>query len=201
LQPNFTREKDGMMTELWLVRHGQTDWNLEGRYQGHYDIPLNAVGLQQASRLAEKLAGESFDAIYCSDLLRARVTAETVAERLSMPVILLPGLREINQGDWQGRYLADVRAEFGEPNPNAGEEMLHERAPGGESVAEVAARLKLAADGIAAAHPAGKVLVVTHGLALATLVCQARNIPLQQVYQQIPDNTVVAVINWPPEEH
>jgi broad specificity phosphatase PhoE len=77
--------------------------------------------------------------------------------------------------------------------------MLHERAPGGESVAEVAARLKLAADGIAAAHPGGKVLVVTHGLAMATLVCQARRIPLQQVYQQIPDNTVVAVINWPPQ--
>jgi len=187
------------MTELWLVRHGQTDWNLEGRYQGHFDVPLNAVGLQQAARLAEILAGECFDAIYSSDLLRARVTAETVAERLSMPVILLPGLREINQGEWQGRYLADVRAEFGEPDPNAGEEMLHERAPGGESVAEVAARLKLAADGIAAAHPGGKVLVVTHGLALATLVCQARNIPLQQVYQQIPDNTMVAVVDWPPQ--
>ena len=188
------------MTELWLVRHGQTDWNLEGRYQGHYDIPLNAVGLQQAVRLAEKLAGECFDAIYCSDLLRARVTAETVAERLSMPVIPLPGLREINQGEWQGRYLADVRAEFGEPDPNAGEEMLHERAPGGESVAEVAARLKQTADGIAAAHPGGKVLVVTHGLALATLVCQARAIPLQQVYQHIPDNAVAVEIAWPPAE-
>ena len=187
------------MTELWLVRHGQTDWNLEGRYQGHYDIPLNAVGLAQASRLAEKLAGECFDAIYSSDLLRARVTAETVAERLGMVVIPLTGLREINQGEWQGRYLAEVRAEFGEPDPNAGEEMLHERAPGGESVAEVAARLKLAADQVAAAYPVGRVLVVTHGLALATLVCQACNIPLQQVYQQIPDNTVVVVIDWPPK--
>jgi len=188
------------MTELWLVRHGQTDWNLAGRYQGHEDIPLNAVGLQQADALAEKLAGETFVAIYSSDLLRARVTAETVAERLGLTVIPLIGLREINQGDWQGRTLVDVCAEFGEPDPNAGEEMLLERAPGGESVAEVAARLKLAADGIAAAHPGGKVLVVTHGLALATLVCQARAIPLQQVYQQIPDNIMVAVINWPSVE-
>jgi probable phosphoglycerate mutase len=129
----FISNKDGMMTELWLVRHGQTDWNLQGRYQGHYDIPLNPVGLAQASCLAEKLVEERFDAIYSSDLLRARVTAETVAERLGMNAIPLAALREINQGDWQGRYLADVRAEFGEPNPNAGEEMLHERAPGGES--------------------------------------------------------------------
>ena len=185
------------MTTLWLVRHGQTDWNLAGRSQGHADIPLNLVGLHQAQNLATKLAGETFDAIYTSDLQRARLTAETVAARLGFPVIPLPGLREINQGDWQGRYLAEVRAEFGEPDPDAGEEMLHERAPGGESVAEVAARLKLAANQIAAAHPSGKVLVVTHGLALATLVCQARRIPLQQVYQQIPDNTVVEIINWP----
>jgi broad specificity phosphatase PhoE len=77
----FISNKDGMMTELWLVRHGQTDWNLQGRYQGHYDIPLNPVGLAQASCLAEKLVEERFDAIYSSDLLRARVTAETVAER------------------------------------------------------------------------------------------------------------------------
>jgi broad specificity phosphatase PhoE len=60
--------------------------------------------------------------------------------------------------------------------------------------------VNLAADQIARAHPIGRVLVVTHGLALATLVCQARNIPLQQVYQQIPDNTVVVVIDWPPQE-
>ena len=185
------------MTEIWLVRHGQTDWNLAGRYQGHLDIPLNEAGLEQARRLAEKLAGETFTAVYCSDLLRARATAETVAARLGQAVIPLAGLREINQGDWQGRYLADVREEFGEPDPSAGEEMLHERAPGGESVAEVAARMKLTADRIAAEHPGGRVLVVTHGLALATLLCQARHIPLQQVYQQIPENTVVEVINWP----
>lgn len=185
------------MTEIWLVRHGQTDWNLAGRYQGHLDIPLNEAGLEQARRLAEKLAGETFSAVYCSDLQRARVTAETVAAHLGLAVIPLAGLREINQGDWQGRYLVDVREEFGEPDPSAGEEMLHERAPGGESVAEVAARMKLAADCIAAEHPGGRVLVVTHGLALATLLCQARRIPLQQVYQQIPDNTVVEVINWP----
>lgn len=185
------------MTEIWLVRHGQTDWNLAGRYQGHLDIPLNEAGLEQAGRLAIKLAGETFAAVYCSDLQRARVTAEMVAARLGLAVIPLAELREINQGDWQGRYLADVREEFGEPDPSAGEEMLHERAPGGESVAEVAARMKLAADRIAAQHPTGRVLVVTHGLALATLLCQARRIPLQQVYQQIPDNTVVEVINWP----
>lgn len=184
------------MTELWLVRHGQTDWNLEGRYQGHLDIPLNEAGLDQARRLAEKLAGETFAAVYCSDLQRARVTAETVAARLGLTVVPLPELREINQGDWQGRYLADVREEFGEPDPNAGEQVLHERAPGGESVAEVAARMKLAADRIAAEHPNGRVLVVTHGLALATLLCQARRIPLQQVYQQIPENTMIEVIDW-----
>lgn len=184
------------MTSLWLVRHGQTDWNLEGRYQGHADIPLNAEGLRQARQLAEKLSGEAFAAIYCSDLQRARVTAEIAAARLGLSVIPLAKLREINQGEWQGRYLAEVKAEFGEPDPVAGEQILNERAPGGESVAEVAVRMKQAADEIATAYPSGKVLVVTHGLALATLVCQARRIPLQQVYQHIPDNTVVSIVEW-----
>src|ERR1700704_4943984 len=90
------------MTELLLVRHGETDWNAEGKLQGHTDRPLNDHGRRQAQALAERLAGNSIDAVYASDLSRARETAEMVGEKLGLPVLVDPDLREKNWGNWEG---------------------------------------------------------------------------------------------------
>ena len=99
---------DRDMTEIWIVRHGQTDWNVEGRYQGQADRPLNAVGLAQAQQAAEQLRGRDFAAIYSSDLQRARVTAEIIAGQLGLPVQVDRRLREVNQGEWEGLLTADI---------------------------------------------------------------------------------------------
>ncbi len=191
------------MTELWLIRHGQTDWNLEGRYQGQSDIPLNATGLSQAEAFAASLDGQPFSALYSSDLRRAAQTAAAIARRTGLAVIPEPRLREIHQGQWQGRTLDEVRAVYNESaqakrwqiDPEAA------RAPGGESVLEVSQRMAQAADSIARAHPGQRVLVVSHGLALATLVCQAAGIPLSEVYSHIPDNTQAKIIQWKAPHH
>src|SRR5919206_4482332 len=90
------------VTTLLLVRHGETDWNAEGRLQGHTDRPLNDVGRRQARELAERLAGEGADAIYASDLARAKETAEIVGARLGLPVVIDADLREKNWGTWEG---------------------------------------------------------------------------------------------------
>jgi probable phosphoglycerate mutase len=88
--------------QLILLRHGLTDWNHAKRFQGQADVPLNEVGLAQASAVADKLLGRDIAYIYSSDLERAAVTAQAVAARLDLPVQLDPRLQEINVGSWAG---------------------------------------------------------------------------------------------------
>jgi len=187
------------MTELWLIRHGQTDWNLEGRYQGQADMPLNATGLAQAQAFAASLDGRKFSALYSSDLMRAYQTAQIIAAQVGLAVQTDRRLREINQGEWQGRTLVEIRAVYNEGKQAHRSQIdpATARAPGGESVLEVSQRMALASDDIARAVPTGPVLVVGHGLALATLYCQAKGIALSEVYLHIAENTQAAVIEWP----
>ena len=186
------------MTQLVLVRHGQTDWNVEGRYQGQTDQPLNAAGRAQAEALARQLASRRFDAVYSSDLLRALETAQIIAARLRLPVQVDQRLREISLGDWEGQRVAEIAAQYQAAWTDRARNPLTARAPGGETVAEVAARLADAAADIAERHPDGPVLVVSHGVALATLICQARQRPLTEAYDLIPDNGRTEMIDWPP---
>lgn len=186
------------MSELWLVRHGQTDWNLERRYQGHSDVPLNATGLQQASLAAEALAGRHYAAIYSSDLRRARTTAEIIAQRLGMEVILDPRLREVNFGAWEGLVAAQIHERF----PVAWNARLtdtqHARPPGGESVQDVAERMWAALDEFTARQPHHPLIVVSHGLALATVRCRVQGVPLANAREMIPDNAQALCLEWEP---
>ncbi len=136
-----------MTTTLLLVRHGETDWNADGRLQGHTDRPLNDYGRRQAARLAEELAGEQIDAVYASDLARARETAEILAERLGLPVVVDAGLREKDWGSWEGLTPAE----------RATVEYV------GESTGAHRERVLATVRRIAERHPGGHVLVVTHG--------------------------------------
>ena len=99
---------------LFLFRHGETDWNREGRLQGHTDTPLNATGLAQAQTLAESLRPHRLDAVVTSDLRRARTTAQIVADLLPVPLFIEAGLRETNVGAAEGLLWADAKIRFGE---------------------------------------------------------------------------------------
>jgi broad specificity phosphatase PhoE len=136
------------VTTLLLVRHGETDWNADGRLQGQTDRPLSDFGRRQAHKLAEELADEPLEAIYSSDLVRARETAEIVEGRLGLPVTIDAGLRERDWGSWEGLTAVERdRVEFV-----------------GESTEEHQERILRALRRIAEHHPgAGSVLVVTHG--------------------------------------
>jgi len=185
------------MTELWLVRHGQTDWNLANIVQGHSDIPLYDTGLTQARELAEKLSGTHFDALYCSDLLRARQTADILAESLNLEVVIEPRIREIRQGVWEGYSIPEILLMFPEEFRRKNENPLVPAAEGAESVAEVVRRMVGVANELRERHMGQRLLLVTHGFAIAALTCVARQIPIQEVAQYIPDNGTPVVINMP----
>jgi broad specificity phosphatase PhoE len=149
-------------TTILLVRHGQTDWNREGRFQGHADPPLNDAGREQAAALADLLAGDGITAIHSSDLRRAYETATIVAARLGLDVSAHTGLREIDVGRLQGLTREEIDIRW--PEARA---VLAERGYGagwgGESVDELSERVVAALREIAAAHSDDRVLVVGHG--------------------------------------
>ena len=145
------------MTTLLLARHGETDWNRELRIQGSSDIELNELGRAQAHALAQELEHVELDAIYASDLSRARATADAVAASHGLEVRLDPRLRERSFGSWEGLTREDI-AELPDGSRHDG-----------ESDDEVRSRVLAAIDEIARAHPEQQVLVVSHGGALNTL--------------------------------
>ena len=149
------------MTELLLVRHGETDWNRDRRFQGHADPPLNDAGREQARALADELAGERIDFVYTSDLVRARETAEIVAARLGAEVVVRSELREIDVGEWEGLTWPEIE----ERHPE-GARSWHEHGQGwtsGETYDQLAERIIAALRQIAEDHPTQSVLVVGHG--------------------------------------
>ncbi|MBA3073871.1 MAG: histidine phosphatase family protein [Anaerolineae bacterium] len=184
------------MVEITLVRHGQTDWNAARRFQGETDISLNPTGIEQANKLAAILAEDHFDAIYASDLSRASQTASIIADTLGLPVTKDARLREICKGVFEGMVYDEVKEKYPVELQRDHDDPINSRTPGAETVAEVAMRMRAAADEIVARHPGGRILLVSHGLAISTLYCQANRISLSEVYHHIPDNTVPLKIVW-----
>jgi len=147
-----------MTTELYLVRHGETLWNRERRIQGHRDVPLSPQGKWQAEVLARRLATVPFAAIYSSDLMRARETAEAVARAVGKAVIPLPQLRERCLGDWEGKTIAEIGLIEGVPleDPRLA-------AVGAEPFEALQHRAATVLTAIAERHVGATVLVVSHG--------------------------------------
>jgi 2,3-bisphosphoglycerate-dependent phosphoglycerate mutase len=169
-----------LSTELVVVRHGETEWNLAGRQQGHMDSPLTELGQRQAAALAERLAGEHFDVLYSSDLGRAMRTAECIARTTGLAVVPESGLRERNLGIMQGLTYAEVEQQypevFGLFRSGDPDYVL----PSGESSRERYERHVRTAVEIAARHVGGRVLLVAHGGVLASLFRFTLAIDLEQ---------------------
>lgn len=176
------------MTELILIRHGETDWNRELRFQGQVDVPLNAVGHEQALRVAKRLAGSTVHHLYCSDLQRTRQTAGPAATQLALPCIADAGLREQNFGALDGMRVDDIKAQHAEAWNQWTRFDADYAFTGGESTRQFHARVMQAVRRIAAAHTGQTLVVVTHGGVLDMVFRSAQGLSLDGPRQtQIPN--------------
>jgi broad specificity phosphatase PhoE len=157
------------MTALILVRHGETDWNVEGRYQGQADPPLNARGRQQAHQLARELQEIGLDVLYTSPLRRAAETAEIVTAALGLTLYEEPRLMEIHQGDWQTRLRSEIQALYPDLFRRWETEPWGATPPGGEHLSQVQARVEAALDEILIRHPDERVGLVIHRIPIALI--------------------------------
>lgn len=185
------------MTEFVLIRHGETDWNRERRFQGQSDPPLNATGQRQAERLARRLAAERAEVFVSSDLQRARQTAGPLAQAWGFEPQLRPGLREQAFGRLEGLTAAVIQ----ERHPLLWTRWLEQRADfalpdGGESLAVFSARVLADLDELAQRHPGRRIAVVTHGGVLDMVWRAANGLPLDGLRQCDIPNTGINRLQW-----
>lgn len=205
------------MTELILIRHGETDWNRELRFQGHVDVPLNATGHEQARRLAERLAAEKLvvDHLVCSDLIRTQQTAtpslQVLFPQLHIHTLTDASLREQAFGEVDGKRVDDVKLE----HADAWAQWLRFEAdygmPGGETTRQFHTRVMDAVRRIAQQYHGQKVMVVTHGGVLDMIWRTARGTGLDGPRQSdIPnagfnrvrvEGDAVEVLDWADVRH
>lgn len=179
---------------LYLARHGETDWNRLGLCQGTMDVPLNPRGVRQAEELAGHLRAVALDACYTSPLRRALGTAETVLCGRAIETVVLPELRELCYGLWQGRSA------YGQARCNPGLEWRWRhspwtvRFPGGETLAEAQTRAIAALRRIRAAHPGGRVLVCGHGHLNRLLLIHSLGLPRESFWAMEQLNGTCSVL-------
>jgi alpha-ribazole phosphatase len=189
------RRDQDILLRLVLVRHGQTDWNLDGRWQGQTDVPLNATGLAQAQAVGLALAGRRLDAIYASDLQRAHMTAEAVAAHHSVSVIPEPRLREINLGDWEGLTFDQLAARDQARMAQWVENAVEATAPNGESQRDLLARVWSLLDDLRQRPVGETVLLVAHGGTLRSLLCLALGVPPQNHWRFSVSSTSISELH------
>ena len=191
---------DGDKTLVYLVRHGLTDWNSVGRYQGQTDIPLNAVGLSQAEAVSEWLVEQSagFKAVYTSDLKRASQTAQVIGDKLRLSPIPETVLREISCGKWEGLTRAEIAAQYPEERGRWEANRYTYPMPGGENIPAVQARLSGFYWDVVARHCGDTVIVVTHGMALLALAAALRSVHISEYWHNkiFIGNTSVTIVSF-----
>ncbi|MCL2855110.1 MAG: histidine phosphatase family protein [Defluviitaleaceae bacterium] len=166
--------------KIFTVRHGQTSWNLERRLQGHTDIPLDETGMDQARRIGLRLAGEKVDAIYTSDLQRARKTAETINAHHGAQLFATSKLREISFGKYEGQLIEKISEKINWNHPD----------PDGEDVAAVFSRIHSFLDEVVeSGHE--NVIIVGHYGSVRAAICYFLGIPAGQRHSFNVGNTAI----------
>lgn len=184
---------------ILIIRHGQTDWNAAGRWQGMAQIPLNQVGIAQADALAEHLKDRPITAVYTSDLSRAKETADRIAERHQLSPHADPRWRELNMGAFQGLTYAEIVAKYPEEARSMKQDYMGFSAPEGETRRQLQSRVYEAYLDIVKQEKGPEIAVVTHGGTIRVLLLklfeghEEANVPIE--------NTSITIIETDGIEH
>lgn len=176
------------MTEIILCRHGQTDWNTQGRYQGRTDVPLNEYGRHQARELAATLADVTIHVVYSSTLERAYDTALEIARPRDLEVRRDARLDEIDQGQWEGLRHDEIMLHHPEKLAAWQDHPIDLRLPEGETLEEVRLRVRDALDDMMLLHQGKTICVVAHSVSMAVVKHELQGLTLRQALATLPAN-------------
>ncbi|OGO59188.1 MAG: hypothetical protein A2025_01465 [Chloroflexi bacterium RBG_19FT_COMBO_47_15] len=175
------------MTRLIVVRHGRTEWNRVERFRGRADIKLDEVGVKQAEAAAARIADWQVSAVYSSPLRRALATAEILVRPFGLEVKLLPGIIDIDYGEWQGLSPEEAATKYGDLYSKWMESPHEVKFPGGESLAAVRERAASAMDGLIAQHPKETVVLVSHKVICQILILSLLDLDNSHFWQIAQD--------------
>jgi alpha-ribazole phosphatase len=184
------------MTKVVFIRHGQTEWNVNGRYQGQSDVPLSPAGEEQARLLAAHFPVGHIDAVYASDLKRAMFTAQAVADKFGLPVRQEPAFRELCFGDWEGLTYEEITSQWADAMANFMNHPDIMEIPNGETFPEVQARAMKRLNEIIALHEGQTIAVTAHGAVLRTILTAALHMPLQYLWSIRQFNTAINIVRY-----
>ncbi|MFA7468174.1 MAG: alpha-ribazole phosphatase [Desulfotomaculaceae bacterium] len=187
-----------MGCRIYLIRHGQTIWNKDAKFQGRADVPLSPQGMEQARALGNRLKGHKFGAFFSSSLSRAKLTAELVAEPhgQSVAVEVAKGLEELSFGDWEGLTFKEIQERYSDELAAWWAKPLDTRVPGGETLAELAERATAALKGIVDKYPDEHVVVVAHGGTIRSVVSTVLGLDLNHYWRLRQDNASLTIIEF-----
>jgi alpha-ribazole phosphatase/probable phosphoglycerate mutase len=186
-------------TRIYLVRHGQVEGFEEKRYNGQADVRLTPEGEAQFGLLQMRLRKKAIDAVYSSDLSRCLEGARLLARTFGLEPAAKPALRELHIGDWEGRTWKELQAIYPEEWQARLDDIVHYRVPGGETLLEMAERVRSAVGEIVAAHPGEDVLVVGHGGVNRTILLGAIGAPLDRLFHIEQDFGCLNIIDYYPD--
>ncbi len=175
------------MARIILVRHGQTEWNREERFRGWVDIDLDETGVRQAGAAAQRIAQWDVAAIYSSPLRRAIATAQIIANRLSLPVVPLEGIIDMNFGIWQGLSIGEVKGKYPELFDLWRYSPQSLEIPEGEGLEDVRKRVVATIDELTVRHESATVALVTHRVVCKVLLCHLLGLDNSHFWQIAQD--------------
>ena len=185
-----------MTNTIYLVRHGQTNWNILGKTQGHGNSDLTEKGIDQAKDLADAMVKYPIDYIYSSDLGRAVQTAEIIADKFDKEVIATPSLREMGFGEWEGLLIKEIQEKYGDVYKTWRNEPHLAEIPGGETLHIIKERTDKFLKELNEKYDGKHIVLVTHSVTARVILLSVLNSSVENIYRITQGNTALNVIEF-----